>query len=81
MMDQVMEALPFLVSGCVFGLAGGFSPGPTTTAVVAQALLRRVTGKRPTQHSDKRKWGGFAVQTQAFSPECLCGHGSEAKSR
>jgi len=33
-----MEALPFLVSGCVFGLAGGFSPGPTTTLVVAQTL-------------------------------------------
>ncbi|GAF69772.1 unnamed protein product [marine sediment metagenome] len=38
MMDQVMEALPFLVSGCVFGLAGGFSPGPTTTLVVSQTL-------------------------------------------
>ncbi len=38
MMDQVMEALPFLVSGCVFGLAGGFSPGPTTTVVVSQTL-------------------------------------------
>ena len=23
--DQMMEAVPFLVSGCVFGLAGGFS--------------------------------------------------------
>jgi threonine/homoserine/homoserine lactone efflux protein len=33
-----MEALPFLVSGCVFGLAGGFSPGPTATLVVAQTL-------------------------------------------
>ena len=33
-----MEALPFLVSGCVFGLAGGFSPGPTTTVVVSQTL-------------------------------------------
>ena len=33
-----MEAMPFLVSGCVFGLAGGFSPGPTTTVVVSQTL-------------------------------------------
>ena len=38
MMDQAMEALPFLVSGCVFGSAGGFSPGPTTTLVVSQTL-------------------------------------------
>ena len=33
-----MEVLPFLVSGCIFGLAGGFSPGPTTTVVVSQTL-------------------------------------------
>ena len=33
-----MEALPFLMSGSVFGLAGGFSPGPTTTVVVSQTL-------------------------------------------
>ncbi len=38
MEDQVMGVLPFFVSGCVFGLAGGFSPGPTTTLVVAQTL-------------------------------------------
>ncbi len=38
MEDQVMEAMPFLVSGCVFGLAGGFSPGPTTTVVVSQTI-------------------------------------------
>lgn len=34
----MMEALPFLVSGCVFGLAGGFTPGPTTTLIVAQTV-------------------------------------------
>ena len=30
--------MTFLVSGCVFGLAGGFSPGPTTTVVVSQTI-------------------------------------------
>ncbi len=30
-------------------------------------VLRRATGKRPTQPSDKRIWCGFGVQTQAFS--------------
>jgi threonine/homoserine/homoserine lactone efflux protein len=33
-----MHALTFLVAGCVFGLGGGFSPGPTTTVVVSQSL-------------------------------------------
>lgn len=33
-----MEPLTFFVAGSVFGLAGGFSPGPTTTLVVAQTL-------------------------------------------
>jgi len=33
-----MEALLFLASGCVFGLAGGFTPGPTTTLLVAQTV-------------------------------------------
>ena len=33
-----MEVLSFLISGCIFGLAGGFSPGPTTTVVVSQTL-------------------------------------------
>ena len=34
----MIDALSFLVAGGVFGLAGGFSPGPTTTLVVAQTL-------------------------------------------
>ena len=33
-----MEALLFLVSGCVFGLAGGFTPGPTTALIVSQTV-------------------------------------------
>lgn len=32
------ETLSFLLAGGVFGLAGGFSPGPTTTVVVSQTL-------------------------------------------
>lgn len=32
------EAILFLASGCVFGLAAGFTPGPTTTLVIAQTL-------------------------------------------
>ena len=32
-------------------------------------MLRRATGKRLTQHSDKRIWCGFGVQTQAFSSD------------
>jgi len=32
------ETLTFCVAGCIFGLAGGFSPGPTTTVVVSQTL-------------------------------------------
>ena len=32
------EALLYLTSGCVFGLAAGFSPGPMTTVVITQAL-------------------------------------------
>lgn len=35
---RMMEALIFFASGCIFGLAGGFSPGPTTTLVVGQTL-------------------------------------------
>jgi threonine/homoserine/homoserine lactone efflux protein len=31
-------AFVFLVSGCVFGLAAGFTPGPTLTFVIAQTL-------------------------------------------
>ena len=34
----MLEDLALLASGCVFGLAGGFTPGPTTTLVVAQTL-------------------------------------------
>ena len=34
----MLDALSFLIAGGVFGLAGGFSPGPTTTLVVAQTL-------------------------------------------
>ena len=33
-----MQSLTFLAAGCIFGLAGGFSPGPTTTVVVSQTL-------------------------------------------
>ncbi len=33
-------------------------------------LLRRVTRKRPPQHSVKGKWVGFGVQTQALSSDC-----------
>jgi len=33
-----MQVLTFLAAGCIFGLAGGFSPGPTTTVVVSQTL-------------------------------------------
>jgi len=32
------EAILFLVTGCLLGMAGGFTPGPTTTLVVAQTL-------------------------------------------
>ncbi len=32
------DALTFFLAGCVFGLAGGFSPGPTTTLIVAQSV-------------------------------------------
>ena len=32
------DTFTFLVAGCVFGLAGGFSPGPTATIVVSQTL-------------------------------------------
>jgi threonine/homoserine/homoserine lactone efflux protein len=35
---MISEALVLAASGCVFGLAGGFTPGPTTALVVAQAL-------------------------------------------
>ena len=34
----MIEPLTFFVAGSVFGLAGGFSPGPTTTVVVSQTL-------------------------------------------
>jgi threonine/homoserine/homoserine lactone efflux protein len=34
----MLEVIAFLVSGCVFGLAGGFTPGPTTALVLAQAI-------------------------------------------
>ncbi len=32
------DAFTFLIAGGIFGLAGGFSPGPTTTVVVSQTL-------------------------------------------
>ncbi len=44
-------------------------------------MLRRSAAKRPPQHSDKRIWCGFGVQTQAFSLECPHGFGSEARIR
>ena len=34
----MLEVLPFFVSGCVFGLAGGFTPGPTSALVVGQTV-------------------------------------------
>ena len=34
----MMETFTFFIAGSVFGLAGGFSPGPTTTVVVSQTL-------------------------------------------
>ncbi len=34
----MMEPLTFFFAGSIFGLAGGFSPGPTTTVVVSQTL-------------------------------------------
>jgi threonine/homoserine/homoserine lactone efflux protein len=34
----MLDELTLLASGCVFGLAGGFTPGPTTTVVVAQTI-------------------------------------------
>ena len=34
----MIEVLIVMASGCVFGLAGGFTPGPTTTVVVAQTI-------------------------------------------
>ena len=42
-------------------------------------VLRRVTRKRPPQHSVERKWDGLGVQTQALSSECPQGLGSRAK--
>ena len=32
------EGWPYLLTGIVVGLAGGFSPGPITTLVIAQSL-------------------------------------------
>jgi threonine/homoserine/homoserine lactone efflux protein len=32
------DAFIFLVSGCIFGLAGGLTPGPTTALIVAQTM-------------------------------------------
>jgi threonine/homoserine/homoserine lactone efflux protein len=34
----MLEHLALLAAGSVFGLAGGFTPGPTTTLVVAQTI-------------------------------------------
>ena len=34
----MIDVLTFFVAGSIFGLAGGFSPGPTTTVVVSQTL-------------------------------------------
>lgn len=34
----MIDGLSFLIAGGVFGLAGGFSPGPTATLVVSQTL-------------------------------------------
>jgi len=34
----MIDLFTFFVAGSIFGLAGGFSPGPTTTVVVSQTL-------------------------------------------
>jgi len=34
----MIDVLAFFVAGSIFGLAGGFSPGPTTSVVVSQTL-------------------------------------------
>ncbi len=36
-------------------------------------VLRRLSSKRPPQHSVEQKWGGVGVQTQAFSSDCPYG--------
>lgn len=36
--DGILEYLALGLTGCVYGMAGGVSPGPTTTLVVAQTL-------------------------------------------
>ena len=36
-------------------------------------MLRRAVGKRPLQHSDRRKWVKFGVHRQAFSSESQVG--------
>ena len=33
-----MQDFNFFAAGCIFGLAGGFSPGPTLTVVVSQTI-------------------------------------------
>ena len=33
-------------------------------------VLRRLSSKRPPQHSVEQKWGGVGVQSQAFSSDC-----------
>ena len=37
-LSTLLEGAAFLASGCVFGLAGGFTPGLTTALVVAQTI-------------------------------------------
>jgi threonine/homoserine/homoserine lactone efflux protein len=34
----MVDDLAFFVTGCVFGLAGGVTPGPTTAVIVAQSV-------------------------------------------
>jgi threonine/homoserine/homoserine lactone efflux protein len=34
----MLDEFALLASGCVFGLAGGFTPGPTTALVVSQSI-------------------------------------------
>jgi threonine/homoserine/homoserine lactone efflux protein len=38
MRSTMLESLPFLLSGIVFGSTGGLTPGPTLTLVIAQTL-------------------------------------------
>jgi threonine/homoserine/homoserine lactone efflux protein len=38
MLAALQDSLPFMLTGIVFGLAGGLTPGPLTTLVISQTL-------------------------------------------